>query len=203
MGIPTTRLTGIPRARRAFCNSGGVCTAVSPRRCNTRIPNRWTMQPRWEAGRWAWWRRNWLDLGPSADHPLSTSGIWPTSHCNTLRAWSWRRHAAGWMARTPCQRLDVSRFHKPGQRFAADSGIRAALPGTGIPCSVRADYTGASLYDAPVGYFLNPAAVTAPTAGAWGNAGRDSMTGAATVFHERIHGASVPALGSSDPEFCR
>jgi len=50
-------------------------------------------------------------------------------------------------------------------------------PGTGIPCSVRADYTGASLYNAPVGYFLNPAAVTAPPVGAWGNAGRDSMTG--------------------------
>jgi trimeric autotransporter adhesin len=50
-------------------------------------------------------------------------------------------------------------------------------PGTGIPCSVRADYTGAALYSAPVGYFLNPAAVTAPPAGAWGNAGRDSMTG--------------------------
>jgi hypothetical protein len=50
-------------------------------------------------------------------------------------------------------------------------------PGTGIPCSVRADYTGASLYNAPVGYFLNPAAVTAPQAGQWGNAGRDSMTG--------------------------
>jgi hypothetical protein len=50
-------------------------------------------------------------------------------------------------------------------------------PGTGIPCSVRADYTGAPLYDAPVGYFLNPAAVTAPLAGEWGNAGRDSMTG--------------------------
>jgi len=42
---------------------------------------------------------------------------------------------------------------------------------------VRADYTGASLYNAPVGYFLNPAAVTAPPVGAWGNAGRDSMTG--------------------------
>jgi hypothetical protein len=50
-------------------------------------------------------------------------------------------------------------------------------PGTGIPCSVRADYTGAPLYDAPAGYFLNPAAVTAPSTGEWGNAGRDSMTG--------------------------
>jgi hypothetical protein len=50
-------------------------------------------------------------------------------------------------------------------------------PGTGIPCSVRADYTGTSLYNAPVGDFLNPAAVSAPLPGAWGNAGRDSMTG--------------------------
>jgi hypothetical protein len=50
-------------------------------------------------------------------------------------------------------------------------------PGTGIPCSVRADYTGAPLYAGPVGYFLNPAAVTAPSSGEWGNAGKDSMTG--------------------------
>ena len=50
-------------------------------------------------------------------------------------------------------------------------------PGTGIPCSVRANYTGASLYDAPVGDFLNPAAVTTARPGQWGNAGRDSMTG--------------------------
>jgi hypothetical protein len=50
-------------------------------------------------------------------------------------------------------------------------------PGTGIPCSIRADYTGASLYEAPPGYYLNPAAVTSPAPGQWGNAGRDSMTG--------------------------
>jgi hypothetical protein len=50
-------------------------------------------------------------------------------------------------------------------------------PGTGIPCSVRADYTGAPLYNTPPGYALNPAAVTAPSAGAWGNAGRNSMSG--------------------------
>ncbi|HXB75195.1 MAG TPA: carboxypeptidase regulatory-like domain-containing protein [Candidatus Acidoferrales bacterium] len=50
-------------------------------------------------------------------------------------------------------------------------------PGTGIPCSVRADYNGASLSDAPPGDFLNPAAVTTPAPGQWGNAGRNSMTG--------------------------
>ncbi len=50
-------------------------------------------------------------------------------------------------------------------------------PGAGIPCSVRADYTGAPVYSAPAGYFLNPAAVTAPAAGQWGDAGRNSLTG--------------------------
>jgi hypothetical protein len=42
---------------------------------------------------------------------------------------------------------------------------------------VRADFTGASIYNAPAGYYLNPAAVTAPALGQWGNAGVDSMTG--------------------------
>jgi hypothetical protein len=52
-------------------------------------------------------------------------------------------------------------------------------PGTGIPCSVRADYTGAPLYSAPPGYFLNPAAVAPPQPDRWGDAGRNSITGPA------------------------
>jgi hypothetical protein len=51
------------------------------------------------------------------------------------------------------------------------------IPGTGIQGRVRANYTGAPLYDAPAGYFLNPAAVAAPAPGQWGNAGIDSMRG--------------------------
>jgi hypothetical protein len=51
------------------------------------------------------------------------------------------------------------------------------IPGTGIPGNLRASYTGAPLYEAPEGYFLNPAAVAAPAPGQWGNAGRNSMTG--------------------------
>jgi hypothetical protein len=50
------------------------------------------------------------------------------------------------------------------------------VPG-GIGGAVRADYTGAPLYAAPGGYLLNPAAVAAPAAGQWGDAGRDSMRG--------------------------
>lgn len=47
----------------------------------------------------------------------------------------------------------------------------------GYSAFVRPDVTGASLYDAPAGRFLNPAAFTAPQAGQWGNARRDSITG--------------------------
>jgi hypothetical protein len=49
--------------------------------------------------------------------------------------------------------------------------------GTSVANSIRPDYTGASIYDAPPGLFLNPAAVTAPQPGHWGNAGRNSIEG--------------------------
>ncbi len=54
-----------------------------------------------------------------------------------------------------------------------------ATMGTAITNSIRPDYTGASLYDAPPGLHLNPAAVSAPRPGQWGNAGRDSIEGPA------------------------
>jgi hypothetical protein len=53
----------------------------------------------------------------------------------------------------------------------------AAVAGTGVTGSIRPDYTGAPLYAAAPGLFLNPAAYTAPPAGQWGNAGRDTITG--------------------------
>lgn len=49
--------------------------------------------------------------------------------------------------------------------------------GTGVTGSIRPDYSGADVYDAPPGLALNPAAYTAPLAGQWGNAGRNSITG--------------------------
>ena len=55
----------------------------------------------------------------------------------------------------------------------------AAVPGTGVTGSIRPDYTGAPLYTAPSGLFLNPAAYSAPPPGQWGNAGRDSIIGPA------------------------
>jgi hypothetical protein len=53
----------------------------------------------------------------------------------------------------------------------------AAVPGTGVTGSMRGQTTGASVYAAPSGLFLNPAAYTAPPNGQWGNAGRNSITG--------------------------
>jgi trimeric autotransporter adhesin len=53
----------------------------------------------------------------------------------------------------------------------------AAVPGTGVTGSIRPDYTGAPLYDAPPGLNLNPAAYAKPPAGQWGDAGRDSIIG--------------------------
>jgi len=53
----------------------------------------------------------------------------------------------------------------------------APTQGTGFVGSNRPDYTGAPVYAAPPGLFLNPAAYAAPISGQYGNAGRDSITG--------------------------
>jgi len=53
----------------------------------------------------------------------------------------------------------------------------AAVTGTGITGPIRATLTGAPIYAAPSGLFLNPSAYQAPLTGQWGNAGRDSITG--------------------------
>jgi hypothetical protein len=50
------------------------------------------------------------------------------------------------------------------------------IPGTGVT-GIRPNYTGAPLYDAPSGLFLNPAAYIAPALGQWGNAGRNTIVG--------------------------
>jgi len=53
----------------------------------------------------------------------------------------------------------------------------ATVPGTGVTGTIRPDYTGAPIYAAPPGLFLNPLAFVAPAPGQWGDARRDSITG--------------------------
>lgn len=53
----------------------------------------------------------------------------------------------------------------------------AAVTGTGVTGSIRPKITGESVYAAPSGFHLNAAAYTAPQAGEWGDAGRNSITG--------------------------
>ncbi|MDE3105374.1 MAG: TonB-dependent receptor [Acidobacteriota bacterium] len=53
----------------------------------------------------------------------------------------------------------------------------ATVQGTGVTGTLRPDYSGLSVTDAPPGRFLNPAAFLAPSIGHWGNARRNSITG--------------------------
>ncbi len=71
---------------------------------------------------------------------------------------------------------------------------QTALDGTAFSGTIRPNYTGAPLYAAPPGYFLNLAAFAAPV-GTFGNAGRDIITGPAQftmnssmarTFHDNI-----------------
>jgi carboxypeptidase family protein/TonB-dependent receptor-like protein len=70
-----------------------------------------------------------------------------------------------------------------GTQLTAGTGLPltpiylAAVEGTGVTGTIRPEYTGAPLYNAPSGLALNPAAYTLPPSGEWGNAGRNSITG--------------------------
>jgi hypothetical protein len=55
--------------------------------------------------------------------------------------------------------------------------IDSSILVSGYPASVRPNVTGAPLYAAPAGLFLNPAAYTSPLPGQWGNARRNSIIG--------------------------
>lgn len=69
-------------------------------------------------------------------------------------------------------------------RITAGSGLPLTpivlIPsgGTGVAGTIRASLTGVTT-DAPDGYYLNPAAYALPSAGEWGTAGRNSISGPA------------------------
>jgi len=53
----------------------------------------------------------------------------------------------------------------------------AAVPGTGFTGTIRPSLTGMPIYSSSAGLHLNASAYSAPLAGQWGTAGRDSITG--------------------------
>jgi hypothetical protein len=53
----------------------------------------------------------------------------------------------------------------------------ALVPNTGVSGYYRPEYTGADVYIATGGRFLNPNAYAAPPAGQWGNVGRNTLIG--------------------------
>lgn len=69
------------------------------------------------------------------------------------------------------------------ERLSVGSGLPQTpvdfvpVPGTGVTGTIRPDLTGAPVYNAPSGLVLNPAAYSAPPAGQWGDAGRNSVRG--------------------------
>ena len=52
-----------------------------------------------------------------------------------------------------------------------------AVPGTGYSAVIRPSLTGAPIYSSTSGTHLNASAFEHPAPGAWGTAGRDSITG--------------------------
>jgi hypothetical protein len=83
---------------------------------------------------------------------------------------------SGWMGRL------LKEWTVTGQ-LSAGSGLPetpiylSAVPGAGYTGTIRPDRTGAALYTASGALHLNQAAFAPPTAGQWGTARRDSITG--------------------------
>ena len=122
--------------------------------------------------------QNWLDLsaerGPSSfdqRHQLTVQGQFTTGigvgGGTLMRGWKGAAFK-GWTF--------VSQV-TAGSGMPLTPTYLAAVRGSGVTGPLRPDLTGASVYDAPAGRFLNPAAYQLPAAGEWGDAGRNSIVG--------------------------
>ena len=105
-----------------------------------------------------------------------------TASCECHPPVHYRHGNGGWNAAerlegNAVQRVDVHDHHLGRQWASAHTLVPAAEEGTGVMGALRPDYTGASVYAAPPGLSLNPAAYTAPLPGQYGNAGRDPSLG--------------------------
>ena len=122
--------------------------------------------------------QNWLDL--RAERGLST---FDQRHLLNVQAQYSTGMGIGGKTLMSGWRGALYKEWNIGTQISVGSGLPetpvylTAVPGTGVTGTIRPNATGASIYAAPTGLALNPAAYAAPPAGQWGNAGRDSVTG--------------------------
>jgi hypothetical protein len=122
--------------------------------------------------------QNWLDL--SAERGLSTFDqrhlVTSTIQYTTGMGVAGGTLLNGWRG-TLFKGWLFSTTISAGTGLPLTPSYLSTLQGSGVTSALRPNYTGASLYDAPPGLSLNPAAYSAPLPGQFGNAGRDSITG--------------------------
>jgi hypothetical protein len=122
--------------------------------------------------------QNWLDL--RAERGLSSFDqrqlLSAQIQYTTGMGMGGRTLMSGWRGRILKEWTIMSQI-SAGTGLPETPVFLAATPGTGFTGTIRPDLTGAPIYSAPAGYHLNANAFSAPSAGAWGAARRDSITG--------------------------
>ena len=73
--------------------------------------------------------------------------------------------------------LSANLTWQTGTPLTARCSACAASLASGVAGTLRADFTGASISDAPPGYFFNPSAFAIPVAGTFGDSTRNVITG--------------------------
>ena len=81
------------------------------------------------------------------------------------------------MARARTEGMDADDAVHCRYRHARDANIPCCGARHGLDRPVASDLTGAPIYGGQNGAYINASAFTAPAAGRWGNAGRNSITG--------------------------
>lgn len=122
--------------------------------------------------------QNWLDL--RAERSLSS---FDQRHLLNLQAQYTTGQGleggtllGGWCGRALKEWTIMTQF-SVGSGMPETPIFPAAVPGTGWIGPLRPDRTGAPIYGGQNGARLNAFAFTAPVAGSWGNAGRNSIVG--------------------------
>ena len=131
-----------------------------------------------QAGAGATVAQNWLDL--RAERGLSTFDqrqlLNVQFQYTTGMGMGGRSLRSGWRGRILKEWTLISQITS-GTGLPETPIFLATVPGTGVTDTIRPNLTGAPIYRAPAGYHLNVAAFSAPAAGVWGTARRDSITG--------------------------